>query len=71
MQIEAKIKELGINLPKAPKPVAEYIPAKIVGNFSFLFRSRPNKRGSTCLYWEIGQRINFRRRILGCNNMCN
>jgi len=28
MQIEAKIKGLGINLPKVPKPVADIFPQK-------------------------------------------
>ncbi len=36
MQIEAKIKELGINLPKAPKPVASYVPFRRVGNLIYI-----------------------------------
>ncbi len=36
MQIEAKIKELGINLPKAAKPVASYVPFRRVGNLIYI-----------------------------------
>ena len=52
MQIEAKIKELGINLPKVPKPVAEYIPAKIVGDLVFCSGQDPIKEGTPIYIWE-------------------
>ena len=41
MEIEKKLKELGITLPKPPEPVAAYIPAVQVGDLLFL-------SGSTC-----------------------
>ncbi len=36
MQIEEKIKKLGINLPKVPKPVASYVPFRRVGNLIYI-----------------------------------
>jgi enamine deaminase RidA (YjgF/YER057c/UK114 family) len=41
MEIEAKLKELGITLPKPPEPVAAYLPALQVGDLLFL-------SGTTC-----------------------
>ena len=35
MQIEAKLKKLGLNLLEMPKPGAEYILVKIVDNLVF------------------------------------
>ena len=36
MQIEAKIKELGISLPEAAKPVASYVPFRRVGDLIYI-----------------------------------
>jgi len=41
MEVEAKLKELGINLPKPPNPVGAYLPALQVGDLLFL-------SGTTC-----------------------
>lgn len=41
MEIEAKLKELGITLPEPPEPVAAYLPALQVGDLLFL-------SGTTC-----------------------
>lgn len=38
-KIEARLKELGIELPKAPKPAAAYVPAKTFGNGKFVYTS--------------------------------
>lgn len=57
MQIEAKIKEIGINLPKAPKPVAEYIPAKIVGNLVFCSGQGPIKEGVPVYIGKVGKEL--------------
>jgi enamine deaminase RidA (YjgF/YER057c/UK114 family) len=41
MEIEAKLKELGLALPEPPQPVAAYLPALQVGDLLFL-------SGTTC-----------------------
>lgn len=35
MSFEARLKELGIELPSAPKPVAAYVPAVLTGGFIY------------------------------------
>jgi len=35
MSFEAKVKELGLTLPEAPKPVAAYVPAVKVEDYVF------------------------------------
>ncbi len=47
MSAEAKIQELGIVLPPAPKPVGLYKPMLIVGNLAYLSGHGPlNSDGS-------------------------
>jgi enamine deaminase RidA (YjgF/YER057c/UK114 family) len=41
MQVELKLTEMGLSLPKAPEPVATYLPAVQVGDLLFL-------SGTTC-----------------------
>ncbi|HKK30417.1 MAG TPA: RidA family protein [Alphaproteobacteria bacterium] len=36
MSVEARLKDLGITLPDAPKPVANYVPAVKTGNLVFV-----------------------------------
>ncbi len=36
MQVEAKLRAMGIELPEPPQPVANYVPAVRVGNLVFL-----------------------------------
>ncbi len=57
MQIEEKIKKLGINLPKVPKPVAEYIPAKIVDNLIFCSGQGPTKEGVPVYIGKVGKEL--------------
>lgn len=57
MQIEAKIKKLGINLQKVPKPTAEYIPAKIVDNLVFCSGQGPIKKGVPIYIGKVGNEL--------------
>ena len=34
--VEARLKELGLELPPTPRPLAEYVPAKLVGDLVFV-----------------------------------
>ena len=43
MKIEAKLKEMGLELPEIPKPVANYVPAVRTGNLLFLSGHGPEK----------------------------
>lgn len=45
MAIEDKLKELGITLPEAPKPLGSYVPCVQAGNLLFLSGTLPLKEG--------------------------
>ncbi|MGJ8738831.1 RidA family protein [Polaribacter sp.] len=44
-KIETRLKELGIQLPEVPKPVANYIPAKRTGNLIYVAGQIPVENG--------------------------
>jgi len=60
MKIEHKIKELGMILPEAPKPVAEYIPAKKIGNLVFTSGQGPIKDGKFIYVGKIGGEVSLK-----------
>ncbi len=55
--IENKIKELGLQLPEPPKPLAAYIPAKQVGNLVFTAGQLPMVNGEIILKGLLGQDV--------------
>jgi len=52
--IEEKIKELGLELPEAPKPVAAYIPALMSGNLVFTAGQIPFVKGELKYKGKVG-----------------
>ncbi|WP_455378565.1 RidA family protein [Petrachloros mirabilis] len=58
MPYEAKLKELGIELPQAPKPVATYIPAVRVGDLLFLSGVLPMQNGELAFTGKLGRELN-------------
>jgi enamine deaminase RidA (YjgF/YER057c/UK114 family) len=55
MSFEARLTELGITLPLAPKPVATYIPAVRVGDLLFLSGTGPFKDGAIVYAGKLGK----------------
>ena len=55
MSFEAKLTELGITLPPAPKPVATYIPAVRAGDLLFLSGTGPFKDGKIAFAGKLGR----------------
>lgn len=45
MSVEAKLAELGLSLPEAPKPIAAYVPCVRTGNLLFVSGQLPLKDG--------------------------
>jgi enamine deaminase RidA (YjgF/YER057c/UK114 family) len=43
MGVEAKLKELGLELPTTPRPAANYVGAVQTGNFLFISSHGPTK----------------------------
>jgi len=41
MNVEMRLRELGLELPEVPKPVAEYVPAKRVGDLVYVSGQGP------------------------------
>ena len=56
-KIEERLKELGIVIPEAPKPVAAYIPAKKVGNLVFTAGQLPVVDGKLVLTGNVGSDV--------------
>jgi len=55
VEIEKKIKSLGLELPDVPKPVASYIPAVHSGNFVFTSGQLPTIKGELKARGKIGR----------------
>lgn len=55
MSFEAKLTELSITLPPAPKPVATYIPAVRAGDLLFLSGTGPFKDGQIAFAGKLGR----------------
>lgn len=55
MNVETKIKELGLTLPEVPKPVASYIPTLIIGNLLFTSGNLPLKDGKVFYTGKMGE----------------
>ena len=55
MSFEARLAELKITLPPAPKPVATYIPAVRAGNLLFLSGTGPFKDGAIVYAGKLGK----------------
>jgi enamine deaminase RidA (YjgF/YER057c/UK114 family) len=57
VNIEAKLNELKLSLPDAPKPVAAYIPAKQTGNLVFTAGQLPMVNGELISKGLLGQDV--------------
>lgn len=54
MSFELRLKELGVELPAAPKPVANYVPVVRVGDLLFLSGVLPSKDGQLVMIGKLG-----------------
>ncbi len=57
MSFDAKLKALNIELPMAPKPVANYVPVVRAGDLLFLSGVLPSRDGQLILTGKLGQGI--------------
>ena len=55
--IEEKIKELGFEVPEAPKPLAAYVPALIIRDFVFTAGQIPSVKGELKFKGKVGKDI--------------
>jgi enamine deaminase RidA (YjgF/YER057c/UK114 family) len=69
MSAETRLKDLGIVLPPLPKPVANYLPYRLVGNILYLSGQGPRENG-VMLTGKLGADISLeegylRARVVG------
>ncbi|MCX8034599.1 MAG: RidA family protein [Thermodesulfovibrio sp.] len=57
--IDEKIKQLGINIPEAVKPVGVYVPALRVGNLLFLSGILPFREGKILRKGKVGKQVSL------------
>jgi enamine deaminase RidA (YjgF/YER057c/UK114 family) len=57
MSAEKKIRELGIELPEAPKPLGSYVPCIRTGNLLFLSGILPLRNGQLTRTGRVGEHI--------------
>ena len=55
MGYEQKLKELGLELPEAPTPVATYVPAVRTGDLLFLSGVLPMRKGQVAFSGKLGR----------------
>jgi len=59
MSVEARLKRLGFDLPKVPTPVAEYVPAKRVGEFVWVSGQGPICDGKPLYVGRVGEEVSL------------
>ena len=69
MSAEKKLKDLGITLPSAPNPVANYVTAVKVGNLLFLAGHGPFKDGKTKISGKVGKELTVEEGYQAARNM--
>ncbi|MBI4639971.1 MAG: RidA family protein [Candidatus Tectomicrobia bacterium] len=55
MSIEAKLKEMGLELPQPGRPVANYIPAVLTNGLLFISGHGPRRSDGTSITGKVGQ----------------
>lgn len=63
MSFELRLKELGIELPAAPKPVANYVPVVRVGDLLFLSGVLPSKEGQLVMAGKLGADVSIEQGV--------
>lgn len=59
MKIEDRLKELGLTLSEPPKPIAEYVPAKKIGNIVFCSGQGPVKDKEFVFLGRLGSEVSL------------
>ena len=55
--VEQRLEELGFKLPVVPKPVAEYVPAKHVGDLVYVSGQGPIRDGKPVYIGQVGAEV--------------
>ena len=76
MSAEARLKELGITLPSAPKPVGTYVGGVQVGNLLFMSGCGPRRADGSAITGKLGAGLGVEQgyeaaRVVGLNMLAN
>jgi enamine deaminase RidA (YjgF/YER057c/UK114 family) len=76
MNAEAKLKELGIELPPPPKPVGNYVRGVKTGNLLFMSGCGPRKPDNSSIVGKVGADLSVEEaydaaRLVGLNMLAN
>lgn len=76
MSAEAKIKELGIELPSPPKPAGNYVPGVQAGNLLFMSGCGPRNPDGSSISGKVGGDLTAEQgydaaRLVGLNMLAN
>jgi enamine deaminase RidA (YjgF/YER057c/UK114 family) len=63
MSFEERLRQLGIELPPPPKPVATYVPAVQAGDLLFLSGVIPFRDGQVALTGKLGRELTVERGV--------
>jgi enamine deaminase RidA (YjgF/YER057c/UK114 family) len=76
MSIEQRLKELGLELPPAPRPVGNYVPGVLVGNLLFMSGVGPRRADGSAVTGKLGAGLTNEQgydaaRAVGLNMLAN
>jgi enamine deaminase RidA (YjgF/YER057c/UK114 family) len=69
MSAEMKLKELGISLPQAPRPLANYVPAVRAGSILFVSGHGPYNDGKTMTSGKLGKELTIEQGYQAARNV--
>lgn len=70
MNVEAKIREMGLTLPPVPEPIAEYLPAKRVGDLVYVSGQGPIKDGEFLYLGKVGGEVSLEEGYQSARQCC-
>ncbi|MEQ9111165.1 MAG: RidA family protein [Rhodospirillaceae bacterium] len=62
--IEARLTELGLSLPEASAPVANYVPFAVSGSLVFISGQLPMKDGKLLFYGKVGDDVSVGEAVI-------
>ena len=76
MSIEQRLKDLGLALPPAPRPVGNYVPGVLVGNLLFMSGVGPRRADGSAVTGKLGAGLTIEQgydaaRAVGLNMLAN
>jgi enamine deaminase RidA (YjgF/YER057c/UK114 family) len=76
MSVELRLKELGIELPPAPKPMGNYVGGVVTGDLLFMSGCGPRRNDGTAITGKVGAQLTTEQgyeaaRVVGLNMLAN